>query len=117
VTVRELKKEKRNSWLINIAWIIAGYSTVPGLIHLNFYMEPKYLYALDFNGIAIGGAIYAGGAVLDALRFPERFFKGYFDNLGNSHNIFHVCCLIGAAWHWRVNLRMFQERQLFVCPT
>jgi len=77
---------------------------------MGYFMDSKYLYAMDFNGVAIGGGIYAGGAVLDALRFPERFFKGYFDNFGNSHNIFHVCCLIGAALHWRISFNMFHER-------
>lgn len=73
-------------------------------------MDEKYLYTIDYNAFLRGGAIYAGGAVVYALKLPERYFKGMFDIVGNSHNIFHVCCLIGATMHWRANLQMFYER-------
>lgn len=116
VSLRPAQKDFKKIWVLATAWIIAGYSTGPGLIHLTVYLDPKYLYAIDFNAYAIGGTIYAGGAVIYALKFPERFFKGRFDNVGNSHNIFHVCCLIGAIWHWKASFTMFHERQLFVCP-
>ena len=70
-------------------------------------MDEKYLYALNLNAYVIGGSIYVVGAVIYALKFPEKYFKGYVDNLGNSHNIFHVCCLTGAIWHWYAAFDMF----------
>jgi predicted membrane channel-forming protein YqfA (hemolysin III family) len=33
----------------------------------------------------LGGLIYAGGAGIYALKFPERYFKKRFDIIGASH--------------------------------
>ena len=49
------------------------------------------------------GGIYIGGAVLYALRIPERFIPGKLNVIGHSHFLFH-CCVVGAAilHYWNV---------------
>lgn len=47
---------------------------------------------------------YIGGALIYALRLPERLMPGRFDIWGHSHQIFHVCVLLGAFCHARAVL-------------
>ncbi|XP_023234127.1 progestin and adipoQ receptor family member 4-like [Centruroides sculpturatus] len=43
------------------------------------------------------------GAVISAVRIPERWLPGRFDYIFNSHNIMHVIVVIGAVhMHWAV---------------
>eukprot|EP00892_Ulva_mutabilis_P011898 jgi/Ulvmu1/9080/UM005_0175.1 len=46
------------------------------------------------------GAAYLSGALLYATRVPERFFPGRFDLFFHSHQIFHVCVVVGAYMHY-----------------
>lgn len=39
-------------------------------------------------------------SVHSAERIPERFYPGKFDIYGNSHQIFHVACLLAALAHY-----------------
>ena len=32
----------KSLWINAIAWLIAGYSVTPGLLHLKYYSDPKY---------------------------------------------------------------------------
>lgn len=41
------------------------------------------------------------GAVLFALRVPERWSPGKFDLAFNSHQLFHVCVVVAAVVHYR----------------
>ncbi|ODQ82848.1 hypothetical protein BABINDRAFT_164581 [Babjeviella inositovora NRRL Y-12698] len=43
--------------------------------------------------------LYISGAVLYALRWPERQAPGKFDYFGHSHQIFHVMVVLAAASH------------------
>lgn len=47
------------------------------------------------------GIGYISGALLYAMRVPERFSPGTFDIFGQSHNIFHVLVVISAFSHFR----------------
>ncbi|ODV84431.1 hypothetical protein CANARDRAFT_201316 [[Candida] arabinofermentans NRRL YB-2248] len=49
-------------------------------------------------GEAVG---YISGAVLYAIRVPERFHPGRFDIYGNSHQIFHVLVVLSAFSHFK----------------
>lgn len=78
-------------------------------------MPEDDLQDFDYITYAIGGTIYVFGAMLYALKFPERYFPGVFDYLGNSHNIFHTCCVIGAGMHWYACVKTFHQRTLNPC--
>jgi len=64
----------------------------------------------------VGGAIYIGGAIIYSARIPERFKSRTFDIIGSSHQIFHICVIIGAWIHFRAGLQLFQKRAEHVCP-
>jgi len=68
--------------------------------------------------IVIMGGLYIGGAALYALHIPERWSKtGYFDLVGNSHNLFHICVGVAALLHFRTALLLFDwRREHLECP-
>ena len=53
-----------------------------------------------FNKWYYGGISYIFGAILYILRFPEKKFRGKFDYIGSSHQLFHVFVLLGALFHF-----------------
>ena len=87
-------------WLNSVAWLFAGYSSVPGLAQLAFFANEHMRQDFMFWPWITGGVIYAIGAIVYAIGFPERNFKQSFDIFGQSHSIFHVCILIAAALHF-----------------
>lgn len=68
--------------------------------------------AFGLSWLLLGGAFYIAGAVLYAERCPERFMPGHFDIYGNSHQIFHVACLLAALAHYVALCRAFTFRHL-----
>ena len=107
-----IKSKKVNA----IAFLIAGYSLMPGLLHLHLYSDERYVYRFGMWWWLSGGLFYGVGAIIYALRFPERYFRRSFDTFGSSHQIFHVCVLIAAGIHVWGMVKVFHERQLFRCP-
>jgi adiponectin receptor len=63
-----------------------------------------------------GGIFYSVGAILYATGFPERCFKKTFDIFGQSHNLFHVGILIGAAVNFYGSLDCYWSALEFECP-
>ena len=116
ITMKPSQKDFGKTWVLAASFIAAGYSTAPGVIHLGYFMDESLVHGFEVFPWIVGGTIYAGGAVIYALKFPEKQFPGKFDIVGNSHNIFHVCCLIGALMHLQASVKMFHERQLYSCP-
>lgn len=91
-------------------------SGLPGLLHPYLFKSDNFVRNFPGQYFFVGGVVYIFGAVLYSKKWPERQFPGIFDNFGNSHNIFHVCVIIGAAIHWCGSIRIFHERQLYSCP-
>ncbi|KAF2882818.1 hypothetical protein ILUMI_23330 [Ignelater luminosus] len=56
------------------------------------------------------GLLYIVGAMLYALRVPERFFPGKFDIWLHSHQIFHIFVLGGAFVHFHGISEMAMHR-------
>ena len=75
---------------------MAGYSTGPGLIYIAYYAHPSTVYAFSVWPWLGGGILYAIGAILYAVKFPEKVFPGKFDIWGNSHQLFHAFVLAAA---------------------
>ena len=72
-------------WVKALAWVIAGYSTLPGFIHL--YKGNSEYMRDDFKvrPWLVGGGIYAIGAIIFGAKMPERCIKKKFDIWGASH--------------------------------
>jgi adiponectin receptor len=43
------------------------------------------------------------------MQVPERFYPGFFDWFGGSHNIWHVCVLGGILFHWHAMHDLFHN--------
>jgi adiponectin receptor len=62
------------------------------------------------------GATYIGGAILFALRAPECFAPGRFDYFFASHQLFHVCVIVAAGFHYQAVANLYAWRQATACP-
>lgn len=113
--MRPSQKDFGNTWILATSFIVAGLSTSFGIWHA-WFVDPVYLRSCPILLMGGGGFFYIVGAILYAKKWPESVYTGKFDIVGNSHNIFHIACIIGALMHWYVSIRMFHERQLYHCP-
>lgn len=111
-----LRKRQDLKWVNAIAFIVAGYSTVPGIIHLAYYTEARLVHPFAVWPWLTGGILYAVGAIIYALNVPERFVKKTFDIWLQSHSIFHWMILAAAMLHFWASLRVFHQRQVSPCP-
>jgi adiponectin receptor len=112
-----LMPTKKIGWINSVAWLFAGYSSTPGLVHLAFFANTHMRQDFMFWPWITGGIIYAVGAIFYAIGFPETYFKQTFDIFGQSHSIFHVCILIAAALHVYGSLQCYTGASTFQCPT
>ena len=86
------------------------YGVVPG-VHIYLrdgYALASHAYALW--GILFMAALYIGGGALYAMRIPERFWPGKFDVWASSHQLFHVCVVMGSLAHYNALLTMIRYR-------
>jgi adiponectin receptor len=109
------QKSFGNIWVLASAFVGAGASTAISIVH-TLFVEDIYLRSSPMPLVVAAGIAYIGGAIIYAKEWPECKYKVRFDNFGNSHNIFHVACVIGALLCWIASIRMFHERQLYHCP-
>ena len=116
VTMRPAQKNFGNNWIIAVAYLVAGYSTAPALIYLAYYIEEDQAPQTNIWPWLGGGILYAIGAILYAIKFPERYIRGVFDIYGSSHQLFHLFVLAAAFLQYWASIRSFHERQLFTCP-
>ncbi|ORZ04725.1 putative hemolysin-III channel protein Izh2 [Lobosporangium transversale] len=87
-------------WIRSVMFLALGFSGIFSLIHAAFL----YGFSLGQKAIALDyllymAASYVIGALLYASRTPEKFFPGKFDHFGSSHQIFHICVLMGVTFH------------------
>lgn len=80
-------------------FIGVGLSTISVFVYIGCWQN-EYQLIFDFVLCGLGGGIYILGAVLYALRVPEKCKPGCFDFCGASHQIFHFCVLIGSFLHY-----------------
>jgi adiponectin receptor len=53
--------------------------------------------------------VYLLGAVLYAMKIPEKWWPGMFDYVGGSHNIWHVAVLGGILFHYCAMQEFFAQ--------
>mmetsp|Transcript_27326 Transcript_27326/g.36562 ORF Transcript_27326/g.36562 Transcript_27326/m.36562 type:complete len:97 (+) Transcript_27326:1466-1756(+) len=86
------------------------------MIHLAYYASAESIRIFYIWPWLIGGTTYAVGAIVYALKVPERCFPRTFDLWMQSHTVFHWMILAAASLHIWGSFRLFHERQLFPCP-
>jgi adiponectin receptor len=89
-------------WARTLIFLSLGCSAVIPVTH-NLLMY-GFARARDEMGLAwllASGGLYIAGALLYAVRFPERAFPRTFDFFGSSHQIFHMAVVGAAYMHFR----------------
>ncbi|KAI0514827.1 hemolysin-III channel protein Izh2 [Xylaria bambusicola] len=85
-----------------------GVSGVVPVCHgLNMYRYHSLNERMGLNWVLFQGALYIFGALLYAVRWPERTSPGTFDIWGHSHQLFHILILLAAASHLRGMAKAF----------
>lgn len=107
---------KAKHYLCALAFLLAGWSTSPGCIHMMFYRNDRTMFDCSFMCWLGGGCLYSIGAIIYAVKFPERCGKGCFDVIGSSHQIFHVSILTAALVHFYASINEYHMRQITHCP-
>lgn len=79
-------------WLTFSIFIIMGWTAVLSIL------KAWKMYGFRNISLALyGGLAYTAGALIDFLRLP-----GLIDGLVESHEIFHLFVVLGAALHWKL---------------
>ena len=86
--------------LRSIMFVSLGISAAAPLAYLSFQDDKVNLSYFSFAPYWFGGFFYIFGAILYGTRTPERFFVGKLNFIGSSHQIFHVCVILGAYFHF-----------------
>lgn len=82
-------------------FLVLGLSAIVPVAHVvSMYGYHTISHTMGLNYLILSGLLYVVGALLYALRVPERFAPGRFDMVGASHQIFHVLILAAAAAHY-----------------
>ncbi|XP_018328019.1 adiponectin receptor protein isoform X2 [Agrilus planipennis] len=70
----------------------------------------NYMSQKSLGWLCLMGLLYIMGALMYALRVPERWFPGKFDIWFHSHQIFHMFVLGGAFVHYHGITEMAMHR-------
>ncbi|XP_057784422.1 heptahelical transmembrane protein 4 isoform X1 [Salvia miltiorrhiza] len=92
-----------------------GFSGAAPILHklILFWHQPEALHTTGYE--VLMGLFYGIGALVYAMRIPERWMPGKFDIAGHSHQLFHVLVVAGAFTHYRAGLVYLRWRDLQGC--
>ncbi|XP_041465191.1 adiponectin receptor protein 1-like [Lytechinus variegatus] len=98
-------------------YVALGLSGVIPAIH--YVSINSFLTAIQGGGLGwmiLMACLYISGALLYAIRIPERFFPGKCDIWFQSHQIFHVLVLAAAFVHYHgINTMAAYREQIGEC--
>jgi len=84
-----------------IVFISMGLSSIAPTLHLAITDGIMWMFKrASFHWLILMGILYIAGAVIYALRIPERFFPGKCDIWFQSHQIFHLFVVAAAYVHF-----------------
>ncbi|CAK9141116.1 unnamed protein product [Ilex paraguariensis] len=92
-----------------------GVSGVAPILHklILFWHQPEALHTTGYE--ILMGVFYGLGALVYAMRVPERWMPGKFDIAGHSHQLFHVLVVAGAYTHYQAGLVYLKWRDMEGC--
>ncbi|XP_047317285.1 heptahelical transmembrane protein 4-like [Impatiens glandulifera] len=96
-------------------FLAMGLCGVGPVLHklIVFWDQPEALHTTGYE--ILMGLLYGLGALVYAMRIPERWMPGKFDIAGHSHQLFHVLVVAGAYTHYRAGLVYLRWRDLEGC--
>lgn len=98
-------------------FVLLGLSAIFPIIHgvaVFGFVQMRRQMGLEW--VVLQGALYILGAVIYAMRVPERLRPGKFDILGHSHQIFHLLVVLAACAHLKGLLEAFDYRHIGLAP-
>lgn len=92
-----------------------GLSGAVPILHklVLFWHQPEALHTTGYE--LLMGIFYGIGALVYAMRVPERWMPGKFDIAGHSHQLFHVLVVAGAYTHYQAGLVYLRWRDQQRC--
>ena len=94
------------SWLRVVFYVCLGATGFAPVIQLNLTRGSRWSYFF-YAPIAKSIVVYLIGAVIYALKLPEKLVPGWFDYFGGSHNIWHFAVLGGIIFHYTAMQEFF----------
>lgn len=82
---------------------MTGFAPLAQLSYTRGFQWCIYFYAPVLKSLFV----YLAGALIYASQIPERWFPGFFDYCGASHNIWHVAVLGGILFHYNAMQELF----------
>jgi adiponectin receptor len=107
----------------DLAWVrVAFYVTLAAtgfapVLQLNLTRGSAWAWEF-YAPITKSTTVYLLGALVYASKVPERWFPGFFDYLGASHNLWHFAVLGGILFHYMAMQEFFAgafERRVLEC--
>ncbi|KAK9055116.1 hypothetical protein SSX86_026197 [Deinandra increscens subsp. villosa] len=98
-----------------LIFVLMGLFGVIPTIHATIlnWNAPQRNAALGFESAM--GFFYLVGAMFYVSRVPEKWKPGWFDLVGQSHQIFHVFVVMGALAHYVSVLILYEYRSRVSC--
>ncbi|CAL8087251.1 unnamed protein product [Calicophoron daubneyi] len=94
-----------------VLFISLGLSAVVPCTH--FVLMEGFWEAVNYSALGwllLMAVLYISGAVIYAVRIPERFYPGKFDIWFQSHQIFHVFVVLAALVHLNGIMQLAEYR-------
>ena len=98
----------------DMAWARVGFYVTLSCTGLFPFFQVVFLRGLNwaywfYTPILKSLFVYLTGAVLYAMKIPEKWRPGMFDYVGGSHNIWHLAVLGGILFHYCAMQEFFAQ--------
>ena len=98
-----------------ITFALSGIAPATHFGYVNGWQKSMDEAAITW--LILMGVLYITGALLYAVRIPERFFPGKVDIWFHSHQIFHCFVIAGAIVHYHgISLMSMYRLKIGECP-
>ena len=87
------------AWARVAFYVALGATGFAPVIQLNMTRGSQWSYYF-YAPVLKSVMVYLGGAIIYALKLPEKLLPGRFDYFGGSHNIWHCSVLFGILFHY-----------------
>ncbi|KAG8780009.1 hypothetical protein FRC12_023568 [Ceratobasidium sp. 428] len=89
-------------WARTLAFYALGVCALVPIVHayLRYGLE-RMQNEMGFTWVASTACLYVAGGMIYACRIPERWMPGTFDYFGASHQILHVCVVLGTLSQYK----------------
>ena len=87
------------AWLRVAFYVSLGATGFCPVIQLNLTRGSQWSYYF-YAPVMKSVLVYLVGAVIYAMKLPEKLLPGWFDYFGGSHNIWHCMIILGILFHY-----------------